>query len=155
MGVAIARLPTTTHRKAGLAVAIAGALAIVLLGQAIYGLPEKLFTMETWTRPFYWGIPAAFIVWGTLQWEQTLRRPGWKWLGRLGDASYSLYLTHPLVLTLGPDNPYLKLPLMPPLCVLVSLLVHNTVELPLLDWSRRLLRPIVETGKGTAEAHAG
>lgn len=60
---------------------------------------------------------------------------------RLGDASYSLYLSHPIVVGLFAKA--LRLPTglaivaNALLCIGVGLAVHRYVELPLLDWVRR------------------
>jgi exopolysaccharide production protein ExoZ len=47
------------------------------------------------------GIPAAFIVGGALVLEPMLARRRSKFLLLLGDASYSLYLTHPIAISLA------------------------------------------------------
>jgi exopolysaccharide production protein ExoZ len=74
----------------GAAVLIAGAvLRWPPTGEAV----QFLTGAEAWTRLATIGIPAVLIVWGTLQFDA---KPGV--LTYLGDASYSLYLVHPLVL---------------------------------------------------------
>jgi peptidoglycan/LPS O-acetylase OafA/YrhL len=94
MGVAVARLP---RRKAfGL---------FILLGLALVPLaPTVLGDLESSLRPHWalnralaWGGPSALIVWGALSlesvFESRLFQPGVS----IGDASYSIYLFHPLV----------------------------------------------------------
>lgn len=49
-------------------------------------------------RPFRWGLPALAIVAAALALESRLRRHVPGWLLTLGDASYSIYLVHGLVL---------------------------------------------------------
>ncbi|KAA2212995.1 acyltransferase family protein [Teichococcus oryzae] len=97
-------------------------------------------------RVLVWGVPACLILAGAAGWEASggpfprgrlarlLARLG----GRLGDASYSLYLSHPLVLaalwTLLPEQP-------PPVfavagalaCCAVALLCFAWIEQPLTD----------------------
>ena len=94
MGVAVARLP---RRK------IFGLL--ILLGVALVPLaPTVLGDLESSLRPHWalnralaWGCPSALIVWGALSleslFESRLFQPGVS----IGDASYSIYLFHPLV----------------------------------------------------------
>lgn len=47
------------------------------------------------------GLPAAMIVTGALALERARAVPHWPRLQKLGDASYSLYLSHALVLSAG------------------------------------------------------
>ena len=49
-------------------------------------------------RVFYWGIPTALIVFGAVALEQSGVPLRSRWLNLLGDASYSLYITHIFVL---------------------------------------------------------
>lgn len=51
--------------------------------------------LQDW-RPFFWGLPAAAVLYGGLG-TLTFTSP---FLGRLGDWSYALYLTHVFVVTL-------------------------------------------------------
>ena len=49
-------------------------------------------------RPFVLGIPALMTVAGTLALEGAMAGAAFRPLRRLGDASYSLYLIHPLAI---------------------------------------------------------
>jgi exopolysaccharide production protein ExoZ len=49
---------------------------------------------RTWTRLVFWGPPAALIVWGALESEGQTRVFGAAWLYAIGDWSYSIYLSH-------------------------------------------------------------
>jgi peptidoglycan/LPS O-acetylase OafA/YrhL len=49
-------------------------------------------------RVLSWGVPAVLIVAGTIGLEAWFRRTLPRWLLMLGDASYSIYLTHAFVL---------------------------------------------------------
>lgn len=51
--------------------------------------------LQDW-RPFFWGLPAAAVLYGGLR-ALTFKSP---LLARLGDWSYALYLTHVFVVTL-------------------------------------------------------
>lgn len=75
------------------------ALALLLWGFAAIAVAGELGLVgdrrDPW-RVLAWGVPAVAIVWGAV----SLERPGLapRWLVALGDASYSLYLLHLLVL---------------------------------------------------------
>lgn len=89
---------------------------------------------RTWT----WGIPAALVMVGTI--DTIPRGRSAAWLGRIGDASYSTYLTHPVLLALiAAAVP--SLPVLHPVIAasafvvastLLGLVVHAQVERPLL-----------------------
>lgn len=110
--------------------------AVFLL--APWGFPEA------W-RSLTWGIPAAAIVAGALGLEETAGRVVPALVQRLGDASYSLYLTHGFVLPLlGAGfildrlNPHsfiaTVLVLAPLLSSAVGLACYEWLELPMLRW---------------------
>lgn len=83
-------------------------------------------------RAVYWGIPAVLIVHGALSLEDAFRRRWANILVALGDASYSIYLAHVIILRL------LDLGLVGDVAA-VSLLgygVHKYVEKPLLGLRR-------------------
>jgi exopolysaccharide production protein ExoZ len=93
-GVVIASAPK--HRSGALAIplgfaalAAAGFLHIAPRGDAF----EFLIGLENVQRVFVYGIPSTLIVYGFMQLKT--RESVWT---RLGDASYSLYLFHPVVL---------------------------------------------------------
>jgi exopolysaccharide production protein ExoZ len=73
-----------------------GYAAILLLGgtASIVTIPVISGLM----RPFVWGIPAAMMVAGAVALEPVLARRLPRLLLILGDASYSIYLTHGLVI---------------------------------------------------------
>lgn len=94
-------------------------------------------------RALYFGLPATLIVYGMAG----IERDGKKWskkMSRLGDWSYSLYLTHILSLSLlgrlwnqiaqpGYWDNILMLVLMPVFAVLISYLSWRFAEKPMLD----------------------
>ena len=101
-------------------------------------------------RPLVWGVPAALIFMAS-----TLRVPreparGGEWLSSWGDASYAIYLLHPLIvrtLRIGFDNahvtgtfaPWLFVAAGLALVVPVALAVHQWVERPLTRSLTKLL----------------
>lgn len=134
-GVVIARLPT--WRPGILALPIGLAL---LIGAALLGLAPEGGTLDflrgegNLQRSIVIGIPAALTVYGAMQWP--LKESIWTYLG---DASYTLYLTHTFAVT-----PLLALwaafPVQPDLMIVISMAasvllawrIHETVERPLL-----------------------
>jgi exopolysaccharide production protein ExoZ len=70
--------------------------ALLIVG----GLATMLILPESADRRFlYWGLPATAIVAGMLAVEAQAVMPRWRLPLLLGTASYSLYLTHPIVLS--------------------------------------------------------
>ncbi|MEJ1936292.1 acyltransferase, partial [Nostoc sp. NIES-2111] len=66
-------------------------------GLAAFALLEILeLHFEPW-RFALWGVPAVMVVLGALSLEPASEPPPLKSLGLVGDASYSIYLLHPLV----------------------------------------------------------
>ena len=94
MGLIIARLP----RRAVLAWLIpAGIAALALTSPALGDVEATLTGHSALQRAIAWGIPAALIVWGTLSIEPLFKRRLFNVPVALGDASYSIYLFHPLI----------------------------------------------------------
>lgn len=92
---------------------------------------------RTWT----WGMPWALVVVGVID---TPRGRGARWMERIGDASYSTYLTHPALLALVAIAAR-QAPALHPVVVaggliaastLLGLAVHAHVERPLLRHMR-------------------
>jgi exopolysaccharide production protein ExoZ len=98
-------------------------------------------------RAFNWGLPALLIVAGCVFASPIRFEP----LEDLGDWSYALYLSHPIVLSaafqgwrrLGGALPAELYPLLVlAACVIVSALLYHFVELPSKDWlkARKVFR---------------
>jgi exopolysaccharide production protein ExoZ len=134
-GLLLARFPINSLRL-GILMAILGVLGFVAAG--VLQLNDNSY------RLFAWGIPALLLVGGCL----AIERAG-KWPGRmgplilLGNASYSLYLTHGLVaaathkvLPAGPVSVILGLSA----AIAVAIAVYYIIEVPTLAFLRRHLR---------------
>jgi exopolysaccharide production protein ExoZ len=70
---------------------------LLLVGGAL--VLTGLIALQPWfyvTRAFARGVPAAMIVAGAVLGTPTGPSAGWRRLGIIGDASYALYLLHPL-----------------------------------------------------------
>lgn len=91
-GVALAQLTLRQWKlppMLGAALAVMGFCFILIVPQ----VSENL-------RPLTWGLPAFAIVAGAVSLEARVAQALPRWLQALGDASYSIYLTHGLVLPL-------------------------------------------------------
>jgi exopolysaccharide production protein ExoZ len=95
-------------------------------------------------RTVYFGGPALLLVFGTVCLEEPLRRHVLQPLKTLGDASYSLYLSHTLTMFLpewlldraGVAALVPRFLFSLTLCVLFGVVVYRRVERPLLGWMR-------------------
>jgi exopolysaccharide production protein ExoZ len=93
-GVALAKLPAWRPAIVGLPAGV----AILSIGAVAHWPPtgsvsDFLDGSQAWTRLLTLGVPAFLVVWGALQVQA---KPGP--FSYLGDASYALYLVHPLAL---------------------------------------------------------
>ena len=139
LGAGLGRLPQ--GRRAALAAAIAGAFALVLMLIAPALWPEI-------DRAVAAGLPALVIVAAALVLEKSGHVATWPLARRIGDASYSIYLTHffitAAVTKLAAKLGITGLPALAglmlvafALVILVGLAVHQWVETPL----TRLFKP--------------
>lgn len=124
-------------------------LAVALLGFGYAGFRflHGDIVPSGWTRVLLFGLPAAIAVHGVLQLERINASLLPAWLRRIGDASYSIYLSHVLILSAlgriwfvfasdGPGDNLLVLPMMV-LCVLAGgFLSWRWIELPALNVTR-------------------
>jgi len=97
-GMAIAHLYINgrTGRRAS---AIAGALAVIGFAVALVVVGDDGVPDRTW-RFLYWGVPSALLVYAALAIEDVRGLAGKAGLF-LGNASYSLYLTHSFVIMIA------------------------------------------------------
>lgn len=94
MGVAVARLPK--RRIFGLFILFG--LAVLPLTSTVLGdLGSSLRPEWALRRALEWGCPAALIVWGAVSLEPLFSRRLFNLPVKIGDASYSIYLFHPMV----------------------------------------------------------
>lgn len=97
---------------------------------------------ELW-RPLLWGAPGAMIVAGALTLEARGPIPLCRAPLSLGDASYSIYLFHPLAVAaiahaVGASRPALFIPLALGAAIGAGLAARALVERPLMTLCRRL-----------------
>lgn len=111
-------------------------LVFILLGFGVLAIEnEQLFT-----RAIYWGMPAFFIVLGTLFLEPLIARRPIRLFKFLGDASYSIYLVHLMAMALGQKFIGAKIAAQMPMTALicevlfataVGCIVHIVMEKPM------------------------
>jgi exopolysaccharide production protein ExoZ len=92
-GVMIAQLPRTRHS----AILIGAGLAWFAVAPPGYYI--ELFGHGAWLRLFAWGIPAALIVYGARSMEDVFRHRSFDVAVLIGNASFSIYLFHELVVS--------------------------------------------------------
>jgi exopolysaccharide production protein ExoZ len=117
------------------------AVPALLLGLSLLFSPAREFPAHTMLdaseaalRAVMFGIPAVLIVYGALGTEKLFATRWAKPLVRIGDASYSIYLTHLVaVLGMGEMSPIAKVIA----ALLLGLVVHIFVEKPLASWPGR------------------
>lgn len=126
-GIAIVQLP----RRYGLAAMVAGA--------------ALFFVMPETHRVLQFGIPAALLVFGALASERSFASRFWNPLVYLGDASYSLYLVHWVILILLRD--ILPVPLLVAAAAGTGVVFYRGVEVPLLRVTRQLVKHVGEKRK--------
>ncbi|HWE44666.1 MAG TPA: acyltransferase [Caulobacteraceae bacterium] len=90
-------------------------------------------------RPLFWGVPAVILVTGAVDFEAKSGLPNILPLKWLGDASFSIYLCHPLVIEtlarLGPlDSAWMFVPEAMVGAVAAGLIVRQVFEKPTLYW---------------------
>ena len=146
-GVAIAYLPRWRRGTWALMFGIALLIGIGLLGAIPFGGAldflvgsKDIVGRDGLYRVLVFGVPAALIVYGTVHIEA--RGSVWTYLG---DASYSLYLSHPLLLA-ELQRIWMSFPAPPDIIIAVGVAasvtfawrVHELIEKPTLSAMRRL-----------------
>ncbi len=124
--------------------------AMLLIGAAVACLAlSPALTAIRCPRLVYWGVPAFLLVLACVRLERFVAFDRMRWTLAIGDASYSLYLSHLIVLSvlaLAFRLPAARwaggIPLAPAflvLCLLIGWLCHRLVERPLLHFARQCL----------------
>jgi exopolysaccharide production protein ExoZ len=113
----------------------AGIGLALFIVQGLTGFRSELF------RPLLWGVPAFMIVAGAVAAERIFAAP--RWLTRLGDASYAIYLCHlPAVALIahlfGVRPLWTFVPAALAVSTVVGLAFHRWIETPLISACRAL-----------------
>lgn len=118
-------------------------LGLFLLGMALLPYLSNYLPY----RALHWGIPALLVCIGALMMEPVLERRPIKTLKFLGDASYSLYLSHVMVMAatqaiigarFGPENPWIVFAVETIIAVIVGCIIHVVIEKPITKFTRDL-----------------
>jgi exopolysaccharide production protein ExoZ len=138
-GVALATIGFRS-RPAGAAALCIAVAAWLLVGPHLadkFAASGSVWDLGSTERPLVWGLPAALAVWGALQFDPLTSRLS-AWLSYLGDASYSIYLTH--LFTIVALAPILPWPLTFLAAIVVGVAVHEHIEKRLMAFFRNLWR---------------
>jgi len=90
-GIGLYRLYLRNPLQRGWSAVLVGTIGVALLAAA-NGSPDRHFLSPV--RAVNYGVPAFLLCWGTVSLERQIARHKVRWLELLGDASYSLYLSH-------------------------------------------------------------
>jgi peptidoglycan/LPS O-acetylase OafA/YrhL len=145
-GIGVALLYERVVLPQALAWASIAAGAAVLTASAVFEVHVA------WHREIMWAAPCALIVLGAVYLPNPqCPAPPWRVLGFLGDASYSLYLTHGLAmvifrselqsqaLALGAWSPWLYSAWLVVLSIVVAAAVYVAIERPMTRALQRLI----------------
>lgn len=126
------------------------------IGQGFETDPAKIIAnITSLQRALIWGLPAAMLLLGLVA-TSPLKGSADHLLARIGDASFSLYLVHPLVLfqirqvrlPIWINNDLVFMALLILLSVAAALLMHEYIEKPIIRWGKivtgkRALSPVI------------
>jgi len=122
-------------------------LALLAGGLAMLVVVNPLYFREGLPRVVVFGLPYMLVLAGLLLYEPQARRVELAFLRKIGDASYSLYLTHTLVVVVLERSglftvlpPVLATAAAVGIAVWVALLAHALLEKPLLEAGRQRAR---------------
>jgi exopolysaccharide production protein ExoZ len=149
MGVGVAFVWRRTSARATAAALAFGVLLIALVGFVGGGFiadgTKTFIAAISPLRVVMIGLPAAAIVLGAVRLESLFQGQRWAFAVYGGDASYSLYLVHPLVFTLVGNMGWPAAPLVTAsgafmAAMIVGIGVHQFVERPFQRWARDMRR---------------
>jgi exopolysaccharide production protein ExoZ len=134
-------------RGGGLPVLFSGC-ALLLAGFVSYGVFNPGSLPDGWMRVFMFGVPYAAIVYGAVAVEKTRGVVFSRAIRRVGDTSYSIYLSHVLVISFfgriwnhvaveGILDNLLVLPTMLAAVILTGSISYRFLERPMLMAARR------------------
>jgi exopolysaccharide production protein ExoZ len=73
--------------------------AAFIAGTALLFVGGLLIDPQNHARLIAFGLPVTLLIGGLVCWETAGRLPSLPWLKRIGDASYPLYMIHPVLLS--------------------------------------------------------
>jgi exopolysaccharide production protein ExoZ len=154
--IALAYARFGTRPRMGTAFLISGCLALATTVWLGYGrIDDAAFVLngsESWARVLRWGIPAAAVTAGVVFRRGDIRSTVARFFARLGDASYSIYLTSVGTLFLA-NRFYRPFAGLPPV-LNVSLLIFLVTSVGVVTYAR-IERPITRLLSGKYETARG
>ena len=90
LGALVGKIVCSGFKQYARQAIIVGTATIVISATCI----PRSYGIESWARVLLFGLPSAILTYGAVASEGRVRLP--RWLARLGDCSYSLYLIHML-----------------------------------------------------------
>lgn len=127
IGVALVQFPKS-RRLAPFAIALS-ALLLACSPVSIYNGHATRSAEYAMCRVLLWGVPSALLVYGCATLESAFRSSFFEIPVVLGNASYSIYLWHPLFLRYAPGGPWIIEAFF---AVVAGVAVYFLVEKPLL-----------------------
>lgn len=123
---------------------------LVAFAVLAFGAISSRIPFEDLLRPIWWGVPALALVSGLLMVEDDGGLPNLPWLRFLGDASYSIYLTHVVVTEalfhVMDTRQFIYMPIAVATSLAVGIACHLFVEKPLLTLFRSRPRAALPSG---------
>lgn len=142
MGVAIARLPR--DERLGMLL-VPGIAALCVAPLAMYGADVAVEPNVSWLRVLFWGVPAALIFCAAINLERIFANRLFDVPVLIGNASYSIYLFHLLVLRILPSEPWLAFVS----AIVFGIAIYRFVERPIIKLKPKL-KPPARTDTGAA-----
>ena len=155
-GCLIAKAIHSGHRRYGGAAVLAGLLWFVVVAGPYY---RELWEFPSgWFRVFFFGVPAIAVIYGAVALEFSSGKVLLPQLRGVGDASYSLYLSHPFVLaalgrvwstfsTPGIVDNVVWVTGVSLIILCTGMLSYRYIELPLLQATRRFKAQLAGVGR--------
>lgn len=147
---------------------MSSATGAALMVAGLFGLAAAALAAgapDGWPRLFWWGLPAVALVLGAVSLDDNGRVSTWALPRLLGDASYAIYLSHGIVVSVilalwrlsgmppsGPLGQPLAMLATFGLATVAGAAVHLVIERPLMAWFRQ--RKPVAPDRRLAVCHA-
>jgi peptidoglycan/LPS O-acetylase OafA/YrhL len=137
LGCLVAQVYTVVHGR-GIVLGVLGLLAVSCVGAALMGVAKEDFVLAP--------VVAATILFALSRETWFTKFLSWRPILALGDASYSIYLTHYVILTflarVIPDQPWIALVAAYATIIPLSLFLYSNYEAPMRRWLVGSSRPV-------------
>jgi exopolysaccharide production protein ExoZ len=171
-GCLVAKLIHSGTRQHGFKALVLGGV-LFITGMSIYYSGSPGPVPKGWLRAALFGFPYAIVVYGAVALEMNSARIFPRFLSFVGDASYSIYLSHVFVLSAigrtwsmvsrrGPLDNIIMILLGVIVAIIVGRVSYRIIEIPMLSLARRVKGsrkidslPAVPTHRSQAEPREG